>query len=284
MPNVIRKENPKYPALLQEIPDAPQQLFYKGEWRDDLLENCLAVVGTRRMTSYGKRVTEQVVGEIAAAGVTIVSGFMYGVDATAHKAALQAGGKTIAVMPCGIERIHPEYQKDLYKEVVNEGLVVSEWEGDVMPMLWTYPRRNRIVAGLSKATLVVEAGLESGSLITAEFAKKFMRQVFAVPGPITSEVSKGTLQLIQRGALLASCADDVLEFFDKKVLFAKKAEQSSMENPTEQKILEILQRESLEVDVLARTLEMPAAELGTTLSLLEIQGIIKQEGGKYYVD
>ena len=110
-----------------------------------------------------------------------------------------------------------------------------------------------------------------------------MRQVFAVPGPITSEVSKGTLQLIQRGALLASCADDVLEFFDKKVLFAKKAEQSSMENPTEQKILEILQRESLEVDVLARTLEMPAAELGTTLSLLEIKGIIRQEQGKYYI-
>ena len=284
MPNVITKENPKYPALLQEISDAPQQLFYKGEWNDDLFGNCLAVVGTRRMTSYGRRVCEQVIGEIAAAGVTIVSGFMYGVDATAHKAALQAGGKTIAVMPCGIERIHPEYQKDLYKEVVNEGLVVSEWEGDVMPMLWTYPRRNRIVAGLSKATLVVEAGLESGSLITAEFAKKFMRQVFAVPGPITSEVSKGTLQLIRRGALLAVSADDVLEFFDKKVLFAKKAEQSSMENPTEQKILEILQRESLEVDVLARTLEMPAAELGTTLSLLEIQGIIKQEGGKYYVD
>ena len=123
-------------------------------------------------------------------------------------------------MTCGIERIHHEYQKDVYKEVVNEGLVVSEWEGDVMPMLWTYPRRNRIVAGLSKATLVVEAGLESGSLITAEFAKKFMRQVFAVPGPITSEVSKGTLQLIQRGALLASCADDILEFFGRKNLFA----------------------------------------------------------------
>src|SRR3989344_5079370 len=182
---VITKEDSKFPELLKQIPDAPKQLYYKGEWNEDLFDNCLAVVGSRRMTQYGKRVTEQIVGEVAGAGVTIVSGFMYGVDATAHKAALAFGGKTIAVMPCGIERIHPEHQKDLYEKILGtgpakspdgdrgaSGLVVSEWNGDSMPQLWTYPRRNRIVAGLSKATLVVEAGLDSGSLNTAELPRK----------------------------------------------------------------------------------------------------------------
>jgi len=152
MSNVITVQDVKYPQLLKEIPDAPQQLFYKGEWRDDFFENCLAVVGTRRMTSYGKRVCEQVVGEIAAAGITIVSGFMYGIDATAHRAALKAGGKTLAVMPCGIARIHPEYQEDLYKEIINEGLVVSEWEGDMMPALWTYPKRGNSLNSSKNST------------------------------------------------------------------------------------------------------------------------------------
>ncbi|MCH8987013.1 DNA-protecting protein DprA [Patescibacteria group bacterium] len=299
MTNVITKENPKYPALLQEIPDAPKQLYYKGEWpaspnqggRDDLFENCLAVVGTRRMTSYGKRVCEQVVGEIAAAGVTIVSGFMYGIDATAHRAALKVGGKTIAVMPCGIERIHPGNQEDLYEELVQTSLVVSEWEGDMMPALWTYPKRNRIVAGLSKATLVIEAGIPSGSLITADLALQYERKLFAVPGPITSSVSKGTTQLLKQGATLVSCSKDVLEYYGVNFQFSRTNFQSNpndkiskTDTSVERKILETLQRESLEVDVLARTLEIPAAELGTTLSFMEIQGIIKQDGGKYYVN
>jgi len=154
----------------------------------------------------------------------------------------------------------------------------------VMPQLWTYPRRNRLIAGLAKATLVVEAGLESGSLITADFARKFQRIVCAVPGPITSEVSKGTAKLVQEGATLVSSADDILGYYDKKGLLAEQVQKMSLKNPIERKILEALQRESLEADVLARTLEIPAAELGTTLSLMELQGIIKQERGKYYVD
>ncbi|MEK7542608.1 MAG: DNA-processing protein DprA [Patescibacteria group bacterium] len=285
---VLYKEDAKYPNLLVAISDSPEQLYYKGTWQDELFENCLAVVGSRHMTSYGKRATEQLVGEVARAGVTIVSGFMYGVDATAHKAALEAGGKTIAVMPCGIERIHPEHQKDLYQSILETGgLILSEWDGSAMPAFWTYPKRNRIVAGLCKATLIVEAGLKSGSLITAELAKKFGRKVFAVPGPITSEVSKGTAKLLQEGALLASSPNDILEYYDKKALFEKKPNffhSKSGFEPIEQKVLEVLQRESLEADLLARTLGVSAAQLGTTLSLLELQGIIKQEGGKYYVN
>ena len=285
MVNRVAIEAKEYPALLRQIADPPSQLYYKGEWNDAIFENCLAVVGSRRMTNYGRRVVEQVVGEVAARGVTIVSGFMYGIDATAHKAALDAGGSTIAVMPCGIERVHPEYQKDLYEKILGTGgLIVSEWQGDSMPLLWTYPRRNRIVAGLSKATLVVEAGLESGSLITAEFAKKFGRKLFAVPGQITSEVSKGTAKLLREGASLVTSADDILEFFGKKGLFQTKAEFKHGGNSIEQKILEALHREPLEIDLLARMLGVSASAIGTTLSLLELQGIIKQGGGKYYVD
>ena len=285
---MIYKEDVKYPELLRQILDPPAHLYYKGEWDENLFRNCLAVVGSRHMTSYGRRATEQIVAEVAGTGVTIVSGFMYGIDATAHKAALSANGKTIAVMPCGIERIHPEYQKDLYEEIVTSGgLVVSEWDGDAMPLLWTYPKRNRIVAGLAKATLVVEAGLESGSLITAEFAKKFGRKVFAVPGPITSEVSKGTAKLLQEGASLVQSASDILAFYEMKPGLTHIGSNSKGEleaNPLEKKILETLQRESLEVDLLARTLEVSVSELGQFLSLMELQGSISQEGGKYYVN
>ena len=168
MKNRIENGNPEYPPLLKAIAQAPKELYYRGNWSACLFEECLAVVGSRKMTTYGRQVTEKLVSEIASAGITIVSGFMYGIDATAHKAALEAGGRTIAVMPCGIDLIHPEYQEDLYKEILeNNGLIISEFPGLFPPALWTYPRRNRIVAGLSRATMVVEAGEKSGALITA---------------------------------------------------------------------------------------------------------------------
>ena len=276
---VIEKENPKFPGLLRQIADSPKQLYYKGEWNSEIFENCLTVVGSRHMTSYGKRATEQIVGEVAAAGVTIVSGFMYGVDATAHKAAVNANGKTIAVMPCGIERIHPEYQKDLYDKILETGgLIISEYDGDSMPQLWTYPKRNRIVAGLASATLVVEAGLESGSLITADFAKKFGRKVFAVPGPITSEVSRGTAKLMQEGASLVQNANDILEFYESAVQSPtfSRSKSGFSGNPLEERIFEMLTRESVEADLIARTLQIPVSELGTMLSLMELQGIISK--------
>jgi len=283
---VIKKDNPKFPELLRQIPDAPKQLYYKGEWNEDLFDNCLAVVGSRRMTQYGKKATDMLVSQTAAAGVTIVSGFMFGVDAAAHQVAVDSGGKTIAVMPCGIERVHPEHQKDLYEKIIETGgLIVSEWEGNSIPQNWTFPRRNRIVAGLSKASLVVEAALDSGSLITAALAKKYGRKLFAVPGPITSDRSAGTNQLIGQGALVVTNADDILAFFGKKQLAKKKqALAAHSENPVEQQIITVLQKESIEIDWLARKTGMPIAELSTTLSLMELQGLVGQEGGKYYIN
>ena len=285
---VITKEDKKYPKLLKKIgKDAPKQLYYKGNWDEEIFENCLAVVGSRNMTTYGKRAVEQIVVEVAAAGITIVSGFMYGVDAESHRAALQGGGRTIAVMPCGIDLIHPEYQQDLYVEILNNnGLIVSEYEGSMQPVNWTYPRRNRIVAGFSQAALIVEAGEKSGSLITANFTKKFKRKVFAIPGPISSETSKGTLQLIKEGASLVTSAKDILDFYRIKPALAKasvgKREFKGLEG-IEGKIIERLQNESLEIDALSRILNVSAAKLGTILSLMQLKGFIQKEGNKYFL-
>jgi len=291
MDGIVTIEDKRYPELLRKIgKDAPKKLYYKGEWNNNIFENCLAVVGSRRLTSYGKKITEQLVTEIAASGVTIVSGFMYGGDEAAHRAAVEAGGRTIAVMPCGIDMIHPEYQEELYNKILeNQGLIISEYEGKFPPANWTYPKRNRIVAGLSKAILIVEAGLNSGTLITAEFAKKFGRKIFAVPGPLTSEVSKGTAQLIKNGAEVVTEAKDILRHYDisaaKPSLATAKLglAQTKMEE-LEKNIIEELRKEPLEADILARTLGLSVSKVGTVLSLMQLKGFINQEGGKYYVD
>jgi len=289
--NIISLEDKKYPKLLKEIgKDAPKQLYYKGNWDSEIFKNCLAVVGSRRMTTYGKQVIERIVGELAAAGLTIVSGFMYGVDASAHKTALRVGGQTIAVMPCGIDLIHPEYQQDLYVEILNnKGLVVSEYEGSMQPVTWTYPRRNRIVAGLSKAALIIEAGEKSGSLITANFAKKFKRKVFVVPGPITSENSKGIMQLIKGGATPINSAEDILNYFNLRSLAPEKGakllgNKLLGNSGIEKQIIESLQKEPLDVDAIARNLGIAIAKLGTMLSLMQLKGVIQLEGNKYYVN
>lgn len=287
MNGVITINNPKYPKLLKEINDSPKQLYYRGNWDENIFNNCLAVVGSRRMTSYGKQIANKLVSEIAGAGLTIVSGFMYGIDATAHQSCLNVGARTIAVMPCGIERIHPEYQTKLYADILeNNGLVVSEFEGDFMPAFWTYPKRNRIIAGLSKATIVIEAGLKSGSLVTANLAKRYKRKVFAVPGPLTSIFSQGTSQLIKQGADIVVSAQDILEYYGKSIKNIKEQEdflESFNLNELEKNIIEKLQQESIEIDEISRLLEISVAEIGTTLSLLQLKGLIFIENGKYYI-
>ncbi len=301
MENIIKFDDPQYPKLLKQINDAPKQLYYRGNWPvrrslgeggdDKIFENCLAVVGSRRMTSYGQQITNKLISEIASRGITIVSGFMYGIDATAHKTALDVGARTIAVMPCGIERIHPEYQTKLYADILeNNGLIISEFEGDSLPAFWTYPKRNRIIAGLSKATMVVEAGLKSGSLITANLAKKYKRKVFAVPGPLTSVLSQGICQLIKEGADVVTGAEDILEYYGKSLKevrplenFKDEVARGRTSDNLEQRIIEKLQQEPMEIDVLSRFLGISSAQIGTTMSLMQLKGLIFIENGKYYV-
>jgi len=312
MQNVIYKDDKEYPKLLKKISKGmPKQLYYKGSWKgssasngsqaskraskQSIFDNCLAVVGSRKLTSYGKQAGEQIISQIAAAGVTIVSGFMSGGDALAHQAAVRVGGRTIAVMPCGIDLIHPQDQKELYQDILdNKGLIISEYEGDMQPKLWTYPQRNRIVAGLSQAILVIEAGEKSGTLITANYAKKFKRKIFALPGPITSSVSKGTNMLIKQGAGMVTEAGDVLGFFREHFGFnvgtehcsvhAERTEQCSVPTKIQEEILELLEREALGIDELSRYLGISSSDLGVKLSLMEMQGVIKLRGDKYYAN
>ena len=291
---VVKIDDAQYPEALRILgKDAPKHLYYKGEWpangKAGIFENCLAVVGSRRMTSYGRQIAEKLVSQIASRGITIVSGFMYGIDATSHQAAIEVGGKTVAVMPCGIDLIHPEYQKELYQEILdNKGLVISEYEGSFLPTLWTYPRRNRIVAGLSRAVLVIEAGERSGSLITANFARKFKRKIFAVPGQIISSVSVGVNQLIKDGAQIVTSADDILKYFNTlplpEVVLNPVKHGPNKPNSMEERIIDQLQREPMEIDFLARSLSVGSAELGKTISMMEIKGQIKEERGKYYAN
>ena len=210
---------------------------------------------------------------------------MYGGDEAAHSAAVKCGGKTIAVMPCGIDLIHPATQKELYQKILDTGgLIISEYEGLTQPQTFTYIQRDRIVAGLCKAVLVTEAALESGSLITASYAKKYGRKIFAIPGPITSEVSKGTIKLIKEGAEPVTEAKDILDFF-KILPGAKKAEKNFVTGDTlEQKIIDQLRREPMKADELARLFSVSVAQLGTALSLMQLKGFINQDSGKYYIN
>lgn len=296
MKEFVLLKDKEYPDLLKKIgSDSPKKLYYKGKWDTEIFKNCLAVVGSRQMTFYGKNVVTKIVSEVASAGITIVSGFMYGVDAQAHKTALDVGARTIAVMPCGIDIIHPEYQEDLYKKIVNnQGLIISEFEGNFLPSTWTYPRRNRIIAGLSKAVLVIEAGLKSGSLITANYAKKYNREIFAIPGQIFSENSKGTLQLIKQGATIVTSAEEIIKYFFENNLDIPKTQQiliphqpnskHSSNLSLEKQIIERLKKESLGIDDMSRLFGISVSKLGTTLSLMQLKNIIKQQGNKYYVN
>ena len=289
MEGVIKIDDPRYPKLLRKITDPPKQLYYKGNYDESIFENCLAVVGSRRMTTYGKQITEKLVSSIAGNGVTIVSGFMYGIDATAHKAAVDIGARTITVMPCGIELVHPENQVKLYDEILeNNGLIISEYNGNLLPTNWTYPRRNRIVAGLSKAALIVEAGERSGSLITANFARKFKRKIFAVPGPLTSILSKGIMQLIKEGAEVVTCVEDVLEFFGFGIRTIE-ARPIGTDRPglkahsLENRIIQQLEKEPMEIDLLSRSLGVAISETGKILSFMELRGLVFMENGKYFL-
>lgn len=288
MNNVVKIKKIKdkgYPKLLKKLgKESPKQLYYKGDWNDKIFENCLAVVGSRRMTSYGKQITEKIVGQIAASGVIIVSGFMYGIDATAHKAALDVGGRTIAVMPCGMDFICPDYQEVLYREILeNNGLIISEFEADQKAAYWTFPKRNRIVAGLSMATLIIEAAEKSGSLITAGLAKKYNRKVFAIPGPLTSVLSTGTSHLIKNGAEMVTGADDIIEYYGNKTEVRPRPQSRGKTSALEDKIVYELEAEPLEIDVLSRKIDLPVSKISIAISMMQLKGLIKEEKGKYYV-
>lgn len=270
----------QYPALLKKITSPPKVLYYRGQLSKAIFKKSLAVVGSRRITRNGQLAVEQLVYPLAAAGVTIISGFMYGVDSAAHEQCLEAGGITVAVFGNGLNVIYPIENEKLYSRILNSGgLVVSEYPAETKPKLWTYPQRNRIVAGLSSlGVLVVEAGENSGSLITARMAKKQGKKVWAVPGPIFSSNSIGVNQLIQSGeAKMALGADDIL---GEKI---KRKKEEVKLDLIEKEIYQVLQREPVDIDSLARLVEKSVSEVSQTLSLMSLRGLIIEINGQYFL-
>lgn len=213
---IITMMDDTYPLLMKEIAQPPWVLYMRGDSK--LLQSfCIGMVGTRIPTAYGRRVGELLVQGLTARGITIVSGLARGIDSTCHEATLQAHGQTIAVLGTGVDVIYPPENRLLYERICEHGLIVSEYPLGTRPSPGTFPQRNRIIAGLSHGSIVVEADERSGSLITADFAMESNRDVFAVPGPITSPKSKGTLSLLKQGAIMVTCADDIINEYDSRL-------------------------------------------------------------------
>jgi len=260
--------------------------FYRGNWDEKLFKNSIAIVGSRQMTKYGQFVIDKFVSDFVINGVTTISGFMYGVDAEVATKTVEYGGKHIAVFGCGLDTIYPAENEKLYSDILESGgLVVSEYEPKAKPHLWKFPQRNKIVVDFSSiGVLVIEAGLKSGSLVTAELAKKAGKKVWSVPGPINSRVSEGCNELIKSGdAVMATAAMDIAKL-QTKPHFVKATQDRSNLNETELKIHQALQLEPLEIDEIAVKLSANVVEIGTTLSLMAIKGLVTESGGKYFVN
>src|SRR3989344_4316757 len=245
----------KKPELLKlkDLPDPPKELYHLGKWDPALFENCVAVVGSRRMTHYGRRVIEKIVPRLVFEKKTIVSGFMYGVDQYAHRVCLENGGRTIAVLGWGISYTLTGEEKKLTRSITEHGLLLSEWK-DQQPTLWTFPIRNRIIVALANEVIVIEAASKSGSLITAAIAQKLKRPLWAVPGPITSPTSVGTNELIATG---------------KAKMWIGSEPQLAQKQPSDP-LLRLLQNDSLTPNEIARKLGQPVSEIGAQLSLLTL--------------
>jgi DNA processing protein len=210
----LRRRDAAFPPLLAAIHDPPARLYLRGSAAPDLLDRpAVAVVGARACSSYGRSVARTLARDLASSGLVVVSGMARGIDGDAHRGALEGGGPTVAVLGCGVDRDYPAAHAELARRIVEAGLVVSEYEPGIEPAPWRFPARNRIIAGLCRATLVVEARERSGALITADFALEEGREVLAVPGEITSSLSGGTNALLRLGATPVTCLEDVLEAY-----------------------------------------------------------------------
>jgi DNA processing protein len=274
----IRLRDPTFPPLLAAIHDPPPELWLRGGAEAELLRRpAVAVVGARSCSSYGRSVARSLGRELAAAGLVVVSGMARGIDGEAHRGALEVGGPTVAVLGCGIDRDYPAAHAELARRICERGLVVSEYEPGVEPAPWRFPARNRIIAGLCRASVVVEARERSGALITADFALEEGREVLAVPGEITSGLSAGTNALLRLGATPVTGPEDVLELFE---LAPRKAEEPALGEPASA-LLELLGEGALTGDELVRRSGIDAGDAAAALVELELARRIALEDGVY---
>ncbi|HBR29016.1 MAG TPA: DNA-protecting protein DprA [Firmicutes bacterium] len=283
---VLLVTDPTYPPLLKQIIDPPPILYYQGPFRpEDQL--AVAVVGSRRATPRGLAAAREIGAGLAAQGVTVVSGLARGIDSAAHRGALAVtGGRTIAVLGSGLDRVYPPENRRLMAEIAESGVVCSEFPLGTPPYAGNFPARNRVISGLSLGVTVVEAKTDSGSLITADFALEQGRDVFAVPGPVEREGSRGPHGLIKQGALLVEEAKDILEalnlsYFATDELLAAKEKETEF-SPVEQKIWDLLAAGETHLDRLIRVSGIPAATVNSVLVLMEMEGFVSQVAAKTY--
>ncbi|MEN8614507.1 DNA-processing protein DprA [Dehalogenimonas sp. THU2] len=271
-----------YPARLKEIYDYPPVLYIKGTLlQEDELS--LAVVGTRKPTVYGRQVTEELVTELSGSGITIASGLARGIDTIAHHTALKNGGRTLAVLGSGVNVIYPAENAALSRRIVENGALISECPVDAGPRAENFPRRNRILSGLTLGTLVTEAGDGSGALITADNALEQNREVFAVPGSILSPQSNGSNRLIQQGAKLVRRASDIMEELNIHAVVGQLEFREILpENDMERQLLKFLAPEPVHIDDVCRASGLPTSMVSSTLAMMELKGMVKQLGGMNY--
>ncbi|MFW5713249.1 MAG: DNA-processing protein DprA [Brevefilum sp.] len=272
----------EYPRLLREIDQSPPVLYVRGELTP-ADEFAVAMVGTRRVSAYGQQITRDTSLYLAGNGLTIVSGLARGVDGLAHQHALKAGGRTIAVLGSGVDVIYPPEHRKLAEAIVENGAIVSDYPMGTQPEGSNFPPRNRIISGLSLATVVVEAGDRSGALITADFAVEQGRDVFAVPGNVLSPVSRGTNRLIQKGAYPLVSPKDVMDVLELSQIEAiKTARQVLPADETEAKILRVLGFEPVHVDEVCNQAGLPVDRVSAALTLMELKGMVQHVGGMRY--
>ena len=294
---IITRGDEDYPELLSQIHDPPICLYVRGKIPAGISSHSLAIVGTRAVTSYGQRMARHLAEAAAYSSFTVVSGLAYGVDVIAHQAALDAGGETVSVLGGGLARIQPQEHVPLAREIAHHGAVISEFPMEFSPTRHSFPMRNRIISGLCRGTLVIEAGLNSGSLITASFALEQGRMVFAVPGQADNPQAAGCNRLIRQNAVLTETFDDILEEFDflpgfgrnESMLqedgiddFFSDTDQEGAVSSEAAAILEFLQKGDAAVDEISAALDLPAGEISASLIGLELLRRVKKNGLIYH--
>jgi len=281
---IVTISDHNYPAALRDLYDPPPFLFLKGTVTD-ADSRAMAMVGSRNATEYGRSMATRIAGDMARHGVTVVSGMALGIDAASHRGALEAGGRTIAVLGSGIDVVYPRENKKLYAQIVEQGAVISEFFPGVDPNPGHFPRRNRIIAGLSRGVIVIEAGEKSGALLTADMALAYGRELFAVPGNVSSRLSVGANELLKSGATVLTSAADVFS-----VLPELKSDYIAPQKPVvedltdgERQVFGCLSEAPMQMDSVVRQCDMTVSDATSYLLSLELRGLVKQLSGKRFV-
>lgn len=280
---VLTLEDEGYPKRLKEINNKPAVLYVLGELtpEDDF---AIGIVGTRRVTSYGRQVAMEVSSYLARNGLTVISGMARGVDGMAHKSCLEAGGRTIAVLGTGVDVVYPPEHRKLAEKIIENGALVSDYAPSTPPEATNFPPRNRLISGLSKAVVVVEAGHKSGAMITAKFAADQGREVFAVPGNINAPQSRGTNQMIQDGAYPLLRPEDILSVLDLEMIEEKKSARVVLPgDAVEAELYSLLTNEPQHIDEIGARSDLSIEEISSTLTIMELKGLVRQLGGMRYV-